>query len=139
MSPKGTRYHPPPFPDEMNGMMSFYRNFSPSTPPVNYTGTPYRAVLVPTSGAPTFNWSNSTWPFPSGTKYLTQRFLTTSDPSLDDMGFTGFNAFTESVVGTTLTSGTNYRLWIQVHPSGYVSEVDEGDNVFPTNIRVQRL
>lgn len=182
----GLGFQPQPFPDDMNGLMSFYRNFPTSSPAVNYTGTAfylngmdgvlannqfwvstntqlvyipwtvesmyrststtvtvyYRVVLIPntgTSGLPLFNSSTKVWTFPSGSKFYGQRYVTASDPSLDELGFSAFNGFSESIVGTTLTSGTQYRVWLQVDPSGNVAEVDEGDNVFPTNIRVTRL
>lgn len=34
---------------------------------------------------------------------------------------------------STLTAGSEYRVWIQVDPSGTYSETDEGDNYIPTN------
>jgi len=100
-------------------------------------GNEYYAVrfwAVPDGTAPSFNRSTGLWTMPSGAQLL---------PYITYMTLPGWYSHTISLVmdlyAKHLPSLGKFRIWVYVDQSQYVPEVEEDDNVFPTNVVITRI
>lgn len=90
-----------------------------------------RAYAVPDGVVPTFNWSTKQWNLTD----FTVIGQTVWNPSSFPETKTVF--MTNTVDGSILPIGL-HRVWIAVDPYYSHTETDEGDNVFPTRVTVNK-